>query len=60
MALISLSIHYHKLHKTIITELNGATDFVPGVVALFLLLRCTMMTAMSIVRKKEMGMMEYC
>ena len=39
-------------------ELKGAPNFVPGVMALVLLLICTMMTAVSIVREKEMGMME--
>ncbi len=39
-------------------ELKGAPNFVPGVMALVLLLVCTMMTAVSIVREKEMGMME--
>ena len=39
-------------------ELRGAPNFVPGVMALVLLLVCTMMTAVSIVREKEMGMME--
>lgn len=39
-------------------ELKGAPNFVPGVLALVLLLVCTMMTSISIVREKEMGMME--
>jgi ABC-2 type transport system permease protein len=39
-------------------ELKGAPNFVPGVMALVLLLVCTTMTAVSIVREKEFGMME--
>ena len=39
-------------------ELKGATNFVPGVIALVLLLICTMMSSVSIVREKELGTME--
>ncbi|MDP4149778.1 MAG: ABC transporter permease [Bacteroidota bacterium] len=39
-------------------ELKGAYNFVPGVLALVLMLVCAMMTSMSIVREKEMGSME--
>lgn len=39
-------------------ELKGAYNFVPGVMAMVLLLVCTMMTAITIVREKEMGTME--
>ncbi|HYM95648.1 MAG TPA: ABC transporter permease [Chitinophagaceae bacterium] len=39
-------------------ELKGAFNFVPGVMAMVLLLVCTMMTAITIVREKEMGTME--
>lgn len=39
-------------------ELKGATNFVPGVMALVLLLVCVLMTSVSIVREKEMGTME--
>lgn len=39
-------------------ELKGATNFVPGIMALVLLLVCVLMTAVSIVREKEMGTME--
>lgn len=39
-------------------ELKGATNFVPGVMALVLMLVCVLMTAVSIVREKEMGTME--
>jgi ABC-2 type transport system permease protein len=39
-------------------ELKGATNFVPGVMALVLLLVCVLMTSASIVREKETGTME--
>ncbi|MCY1512603.1 putative multidrug ABC transporter permease YbhR [compost metagenome] len=39
-------------------ELKGATNFVPGIMALVLLLVCVLMTAVSIVREKEAGTME--
>jgi ABC-2 type transport system permease protein len=39
-------------------ELKGAPNFVPGVMALVLMLVCVMMTSISIVREKEMGTME--
>ena len=39
-------------------ELKGAFNFVPGVMAMVLLLVCTMMTAITIVKEKEMGTME--
>lgn len=39
-------------------ELKGATNFVPGIMALVLLLVCVLMTAVSIVREKETGTME--
>lgn len=39
-------------------ELKGATNFVPGVIALVLMLICVMMTSVSIVREKENGTME--
>src|SRR6185369_7091344 len=38
--------------------LAGAPNFVPGVMALVLMLVCVMMTAVSIVREKETGTME--
>lgn len=55
-----------KLPYTISTEmrmlynpqLKGAYNFVPGVMAMVLLLVCTLMTAITIVREKEMGTME--
>lgn len=39
-------------------ELKGATNFVPGVMALVLMLVCVMMTSVSIVKEKEKGTME--
>jgi ABC-2 type transport system permease protein len=39
-------------------QLKGAHNFVPGVIALVLMLVCVMMTAVSIVREKETGTME--
>lgn len=39
-------------------QLKGAPNFVPGVMALILMLICVMMTAISIVKEKEMGTME--
>ncbi len=39
-------------------ELKGAINFVPGIMALVLVLVCVLMTAISIVREKEMGTME--
>ncbi len=58
--------HGRKLPYTIATEirmlynpqLKGAFNFVPGVMAMVLLLVCTMMTAITIVKEKEMGTME--
>ncbi|MFN4286673.1 MAG: ABC transporter permease [Lacibacter sp.] len=39
-------------------QLKGAFNFVPGVMSMILLLVCTMMTSVSIVREKEHGTME--
>ncbi len=39
-------------------ELKGAINFVPGIMALVLVLVCVLMTAISIVKEKEMGTME--
>lgn len=39
-------------------ELKGAPNFVPGVMALVLMLICVMMTSVSIVKEKENGTME--
>ena len=38
--------------------MNSAYNFVPGVMGLILMLICSMMTAVSIVREKELGTME--
>jgi ABC-2 type transport system permease protein len=55
-----------KLPYTIVTtarmlynpQLKGAYTFVPGVMAMVLMLVCTMMTAITIVKEKETGTME--
>lgn len=39
-------------------QLKGSFNFVPGVMSMILLLVCTMMTSVSIVREKELGTME--
>lgn len=39
-------------------ELKGAPNFVPGVMALVLMLVCTMMSSIAIVKEKELGTME--
>ncbi len=39
-------------------QMKGSYNFVPGVMAMVLMLVCTMMTSISIVREKEMGTME--
>ena len=39
-------------------QLKGVHNFVPGVMALVLMLVCVMMTAISIVKEKETGTME--
>jgi ABC-2 type transport system permease protein len=39
-------------------QMNGAYNFVPGVMGLILMLVCAMMTSISIVREKERGTME--
>jgi ABC-2 type transport system permease protein len=39
-------------------QLKGAQNFVPGVMALVLMLVCVMMTSISIVKEKELGTME--
>jgi ABC-2 type transport system permease protein len=59
-------MHDKKLPYTIKTtarmlynpQLKGAYNFVPGVMAMVLMLVCTMMTAITIVREKETGTME--
>ncbi len=39
-------------------QLLGAPNFIPGVMALVLMLVCTMMTSVAIVKEKELGTME--
>jgi ABC-2 type transport system permease protein len=39
-------------------EMNGSMNFIPGVIALVLMIVCTTLTSVSIVREKEMGTME--
>jgi ABC-2 type transport system permease protein len=39
-------------------QMNGSYNFVPGVMAMVLMLVCTLMTAITVVREKEMGTME--
>ncbi len=39
-------------------QMKGAYNFVPGVMAMVMMLVCTMMTAITIVREKETGTME--
>lgn len=39
-------------------QMKGAYNFVPGVMAMVLMLVCTLMTAITVVREKEMGTME--
>lgn len=58
--------HDHKLPYTVNTEmrmlynpqLKGAYNMVPGVMAMVLMLVCTMMTAITVVKEKELGTME--
>ncbi len=52
-----VSIH-PKVRMLYNPELKGATNFVPGVMALVLLLVCVLMTSVSIVKEKEKGTME--
>lgn len=47
-----------EVHMFYNPELKGAPNFVPGVMALVLMLVCVMMTSISIVREKELGTME--
>lgn len=51
----SINTTYRMLYNP---QLKGAFNFVPGVMSMVLLLVCTMMTAITIVREKEMGTME--
>jgi ABC-2 type transport system permease protein len=47
-----------EVHMLYNPELRGAPNFVPGVMALLLMLVCTMMSSVSIVKEKELGTME--
>lgn len=51
----TINTHVRMLYNP---ELKGAYNFVPGVMALVLMLVCAMMTSMAIVKEKEMGTME--
>ncbi|MGX1753027.1 ABC transporter permease [Sphingobacterium sp. NPDC055346] len=51
----SINIELRMLYNP---ELKGAMNFVPGIMALVLMLICVLMTAVSIVKEKEMGNME--
>ncbi len=51
----TISTEYRMLYNP---QLKGAFNFVPGVMAMVLLLVCTMMTAITIVKEKELGTME--
>ncbi|WP_128543250.1 ABC transporter permease [Larkinella soli] len=39
-------------------DLNGSLNFIPGVLALILMIVCTTLTSVSVVREKELGTME--
>ncbi len=39
-------------------EMNGSLNFIPGVLALVLMIGCTTLTSVSVVREKELGTME--
>lgn len=47
-----------QIHMLYNPQLKGAPNFVPGVMALVLMLVCVMMTSVSIAREKELGTME--
>ncbi len=51
----TITAEYRMLYNP---QLKGAFNFVPGVMAMVLLLVCTMMTAITIVKEKETGTME--
>lgn len=51
----TITTEYRMLYNP---QLKGAFNFVPGVMAMVLLLVCTMMTAITIVKEKELGTME--
>ncbi len=52
---VSIDIRNHMLYNP---ELKGVTNFVPGLMALVLMLIGVLMTSVSIVKEKEMGTME--
>jgi ABC-2 type transport system permease protein len=52
---LPLDVHIKMLYNP---QLKSAYTFVPGVIGLVLMLICTLMTSISIVREKEMGTME--
>lgn len=51
----AVKLHTHMLFNP---QMKSAYNFVPGVMGLILMLICTMMTSVSIVREKETGTME--
>lgn len=51
----SIKTEYRMLYNP---QLKGAYSFVPGVMSMVLMLICTMMTAITVVKEKEMGTME--
>ena len=50
----ALAVQTHLLYNP---QMKSAYNFVPGVMGLILMLICTMMTSISIVREKETGTM---
>lgn len=51
----TINTEYRMLYNP---QLKGAYNFVPGVMSMVLMLICTMMTAITIVKEKEIGTME--
>ncbi|WP_407426524.1 ABC transporter permease [Arcticibacter sp.] len=51
----TIKMEYRMLYNP---QLKGAYSFVPGVMSMVLMLICTMMTAITIVKEKEIGTME--
>lgn len=54
----SYAVPTFEVHMLFNPQMNSAYNFVPGVMGLILMLICTMMTSISIVREKESGTME--
>lgn len=57
----STALPYHIIPETRMLyneEGNGSLNFIPGVMALILMLVCTALTSVSIVKEKELGTME--